>query len=116
MWDGCACVQVDWEEVKKEMVEEKGLQEEVANVIGEYVKLHGGFELVEKLASDARLVAVENAVAGLQDMRLLLQYCDNFGVLDKVSVGCVRECGVGEGGWSIYMYRVYVSRVCMCDV
>ena len=86
MWDGCACVQVDWEEVKKEMVEEKGLQEEVADVIGEYVKFRGSFELVDKLSSDARLAAVESAVAGLQDMRLLLQYCDNFGVLDKVSV------------------------------
>ena len=84
--------------MKKEMVEEKGLQEEVADVIGEYVKLNGGFDLLEKLTSDARLVAVESAVAGLQDMRLLLQYCEHFGVLDKVSEGVWGWGGGGGGG------------------
>ena len=69
------------------MVEEKGLPEKVADLIGEYVKLSGHFELLDKLASDARLMAVKSAVDGVGDMRLLLQYCDLFGVLDKVWVG-----------------------------
>ena len=77
-------VQVEWEEVKREMVEEKGLEEGVADVIGDYVKLSGGFDLVEQLRSDQRLMAVQSAAAGLEDMRLLLQYCDLFGVLNNV--------------------------------
>lgn len=66
------------------MVEEKGLEEKVANDIGDYVKLNGSFELVEKLTSDPRLMDVKTAVAGLADMKLLLQYCKLFGVLDRV--------------------------------
>ena len=73
------------------MVEEKGLDESVAEVIGEYVKLNGRFELLEKLMSDQRLAGVSSAVAGLGDMKLLLQYCELFGVLEKVCV-CVCVC------------------------
>ncbi|CAI8050358.1 Histidine--tRNA ligase [Geodia barretti] len=75
----------EWEEVKKEMVEGKGLEEAVADKIGEYVKLSGHFELLEKLMSDMGLTAVASARAGLEDMKLLLHYCELFGVLDKVS-------------------------------
>jgi histidyl-tRNA synthetase len=75
----------EWEEVKKEMVEEKCLEEAAADRIGEYVKLNGRLELLERLMSDERLTAVPSSMAGLQDMKLLLQYCKLFGVLDKVS-------------------------------
>lgn len=44
-----------WEEVRKEMVEEKGLDPNVADTIGEYVKLSGKEELIEKLKNDERL-------------------------------------------------------------
>ena len=70
--------------MKKEMVEERGLHEEVADILGTYVCLKGGFQLLEKLASDAKLVAVEDVATGLNDIQLLLHYCDHFGVLDKV--------------------------------
>ena len=76
--------QTEWEEVKKEMVEEKGLEEAAADRIGEYVKLNGHFDLLDRLTSDERLTAVASSVAGLEDMKLLLQYCELFGVLDKV--------------------------------
>lgn len=33
--------QVPWEEVKKEMVNEKGLSEDAADQIGEYVSMRG---------------------------------------------------------------------------
>ena len=71
------------------MVEEKGIEETVANKIGEYVKLNGRFELLEKLMSDQRLTAVTSSMAGLEDMKLLLQYCELFGVLDKVYIKMV---------------------------
>ena len=67
------------------MVEEKGLGEEVADRIGEYVKLHGGKDLLEQLLADQKLMAVKDAQVGLEGMRLLLHYCELYGVLDKVS-------------------------------
>ncbi len=78
--------QVTWDEVRKEMVEEKGLAAEVADRIGQYVKLHGGKELVDKLNSDPALVAVKEAKVGLEEMGLLLRYCELYGVLSKVGV------------------------------
>lgn len=75
----------EWEEVRKEMVEEKGLQEDVADRIGEYVKLHGGKELLEQLLADQKLTAIKDATIGLEGMKLLLHYCELYGVLDKVS-------------------------------
>ena len=72
-----------WEDVRREMVEEKGLPSEVADRIGQYVKLNGGIDLVEKLKKDARLVAVESAKSGLEEMSLFLEYCQLFQV-DKV--------------------------------
>ena len=67
------------------MVDEKGLQEDVADRIGEYVKLHGGKELLERLLADQKLTAIKDATTGLEGMRLLLHYCDLYGVLDKVT-------------------------------
>uniref|UniRef100_A0A182MAZ9 histidine--tRNA ligase n=1 Tax=Anopheles culicifacies TaxID=139723 RepID=A0A182MAZ9_9DIPT len=86
-----ACSSVDkldktpWEEVKREMIEEKGLTEETVDRIGEYVTLNGGRDLVEKLATDEKLQKIPSAMEGLEDMRLLLQYCDIFQVADRVS-------------------------------
>lgn len=44
-----------------------------------------GFELLEKLESDAELGAIASAKAGLKDMRLLFEYLEVYGCLDKVS-------------------------------
>ena len=74
-----------WAEVKKEMVEEKGLQEEVADKIQGYVTLKGGRDLLEKLKLDSTLVANESAKQGLADMELLFDYLEAFNVLDKIS-------------------------------
>ena len=73
------------------MVEEKGLPGEVADRIGGYVKLRGGQELLERLERDQRLAGVKDAQIGISEMRLLLLYCDRFGVMDNVRV-CVSVC------------------------
>lgn len=72
-----------WVDVKKEMVEEKGLDEATADKIGEYVRLNGGDELVDKLLNDEKLKNVKAAVQGLEEMKLLLKYCGIFGVLKQ---------------------------------
>ncbi|KAK5108847.1 hypothetical protein LTR62_007737 [Meristemomyces frigidus] len=74
-----------WADVRKEMVEEKGLAEDVADRIGEYVVLKGGVDLLERLQKDERLSTNESAKAGLADMDLLFKYLKIDGVLDKVS-------------------------------
>lgn len=49
--EGCSLSsQVPWEEVRSEMVGEKGLSPEAADHIGEYVQLHGEHCGVEPLA------------------------------------------------------------------
>lgn len=86
-----ACSSVDkldktpWEEVRREMIEEKGLSEETVDRIGKYVTLHGGPELVDQLMQDAQLQCIPSAMDGLQDMRLLLKYCEILKVVDCVS-------------------------------
>ncbi|RKP04079.1 hypothetical protein CXG81DRAFT_23336 [Caulochytrium protostelioides] len=73
-----------WAEVRKEMIDEKGLDPQVADRIGEYVKLSGLTELVDTLAQDPRLKANARAQEGVEDMRLLFRYLEIYGVMDKV--------------------------------
>lgn len=79
------CTQLPWEDVKSEMVGEKGLEPSVADKIGEYVKLRGGMDLVETLTADEALIKNKSAKAALDDMKLLLRYVELFDIKDKVS-------------------------------
>lgn len=85
-----------WEDVRKEMIENKGLDEDKADLIGRYVNQRGGRELVESLMADSLLKTQKSAQEGLEEMQLLLQYCGHYGVLDKVCQ-CVGECSVSCG-------------------
>ncbi|XP_036752049.1 histidine--tRNA ligase, cytoplasmic isoform X2 [Manis pentadactyla] len=76
---------VSWEEVKNEMVGEKGLTAEVADHIGDYVQQHGGLSLVEQLFQDPKLSQNKQALEGLGDLRLLFEYLSLFGIADKIS-------------------------------
>lgn len=78
-------LQSPWADVRKEMVDEKGLNGDTADSIGEYVRLSGGIELVEQLLADPKLKAVPNAVKGLEGMKLLLNYCKLFGLEKSIS-------------------------------
>ncbi|NXL49355.1 SYHC protein, partial [Podilymbus podiceps] len=74
-----------WEEVRSEMVGEKGLSPEAADRIGEYVQLHGGLDLVEQLLQDPKLSQNKLAKEGLGDMKLLFEYLTLFGITGKIS-------------------------------
>ncbi|XP_030139631.2 histidine--tRNA ligase, cytoplasmic isoform X1 [Taeniopygia guttata] len=76
---------VPWEEVRSEMVGEKGLSPEAADRIGEYVQLHGGLDLVEQLLQDPKLSQNKVAKEGLGDMKLLFEYLTLFGITGKIS-------------------------------
>ena len=68
------------------MTEEKGLDPAVADKIGTYVNFKGGRDLLSNLSSDETLSANLSAKKGLNDMTLLFDYLDIFGVLDKISL------------------------------
>ncbi|KOS18732.1 Histidine--tRNA ligase [Escovopsis weberi] len=74
-----------WADVKKEMTEEKGLDEEIADRIGEWVVHKGKHDLLEKLRADEKLSANESMKQGIEDIGLLFEYLEAFGALDKVS-------------------------------
>ena len=74
-----------WEEVKKEMVEQKGLDESVADKIQTYVTRKGGRELLEELQKDEALINNPKAKKGLEEMELLMRYLQRWKALDKIS-------------------------------
>lgn len=122
----------DWKEVKAEMVDEKGLAPEKADRIGEFVQRKGGtksrfdmssLELVRKLKEDTELygnpLAKEGFIPtyfsyvilpGIDEMELLLSYCDLMGVSDKVSFDCSLARGLDYYTGVIYE-AVFIGRI-----
>ncbi|SPJ74374.1 probable HTS1 - histidine--tRNA ligase, mitochondrial [Fusarium torulosum] len=74
-----------WADVRKEMTEEKGLDGEVADRIGEWVVLKGKQDLLQKLQSTESLAANESMKQGMEDIALLFEYLEAFDCLDRVS-------------------------------
>ncbi|KIY03535.1 uncharacterized protein Z520_00226 [Fonsecaea multimorphosa CBS 102226] len=74
-----------WAEVKKEMVEQKGLEESVADKIQTYVTRKGGKELLEELQKDEALMSNPKAKKGIEEMELLMRYLRRWKALDKIS-------------------------------
>lgn len=74
-----------WEDVRREMTEEKHLEPEVADKIWEYVQQKGGQDVLKSLQSDSTLMANASAKKGLEDMELLFGYLEAFDVLDRIS-------------------------------
>jgi histidyl-tRNA synthetase len=75
-----------WEDVKSEMVDVKGLAPEVADKIGKFVQLSGEpMALHSKIISENWFGSHEIANKALEDMRLLFNYLDAMGQLDKLS-------------------------------
>lgn len=77
-------LQSPWAEVRREMIDEKGLDESVADKIGEYVQLSGNVELVEQLLQNEHLRKSPAAVAGLEATKLLLNYCNLLGLQNEI--------------------------------
>lgn len=78
-------MQMPWADVRKEMIEDKGLAADTADKIGKYVQLSGRKELLDMLSRDSSLTAIPDAQAAIEDMELLFQYCETMGAMDKVS-------------------------------
>lgn len=75
-----------WEAVKKEMTVEKGQTEEVADKIGEFVKVSGSIrETLEFLSSSELLKTNESAQKGIEEMAVLADYAEAFGISNFLS-------------------------------
>ncbi|KAI8640612.1 histidyl-tRNA synthetase [Parasitella parasitica] len=76
-----------WQDVKKEMVQEKGLAEDAADRIGGYVQMDKDTpSLLDYLQNDKKLMAHAGASKGLADIRLLLEFLEIFNVRDRVKL------------------------------
>ncbi|ODV58488.1 histidine--tRNA ligase [Ascoidea rubescens DSM 1968] len=75
-----------WDEVKREIVEEKNQSKEVADKIGEFVKLKGGLdEILPILLSNEELMSNPLAKEGIEEMKLLNGYISVFSISDFIS-------------------------------
>ncbi|TVY43670.1 Histidine--tRNA ligase, mitochondrial [Lachnellula occidentalis] len=75
-----------WDDVRKEMVDEKGISGEVVDRVGEYVRRRGDMsEMMQFLKSEPELCGNESVKAGIKDMDLLVSYLEVYDVVDKVS-------------------------------
>jgi histidyl-tRNA synthetase len=67
------------------MVNDKGLPEEVADRIGEYVQHNGSIDdMLQIVKSDTTLCANESVKDGLADMELLASYVEAYGITNKI--------------------------------
>lgn len=66
-------------------MDEKGLSEEVADKIGEWVVQKGGKDLLEKLQQNETLAANESMKQGMADMALLFDYLECYEATNAVS-------------------------------
>lgn len=77
---------MSWDEVKKEMVEEKDLVESVADDIGGFVRNRGALrEMLEFLKSKPNLMENADIKAGVDEMTLLTSYLEAYNIANKVS-------------------------------
>lgn len=74
-----------WDQVRKEMTEEKGLDPAAADKIEEFVKMKGGAGLCDLLLAHPELSKSETAMCGVREMKLLFTYLELFGVDKKIS-------------------------------
>ncbi|ODV92790.1 hypothetical protein CANCADRAFT_1385 [Tortispora caseinolytica NRRL Y-17796] len=98
-----------WADVKKEMTIEKGLPEEVADKIGEYVKLKGGPELLEQLKADQSLMSNTSAKAGVDDLTRLFEYTDAYQITSYISFDLSLARGLDYYTGLIYEFVVASS-------
>lgn len=75
---------VAWDQVRAELVDERGLEATVADNIGRYVKWKGDSTLLKTLLEDQNLAANPSAAQGIKDMELLFDYLDIFDIRHKM--------------------------------
>lgn len=70
---------LSWDEVKKELCSEKGINETVADIIGNYTSKSGDVSLIDELLQ-SDLGQNEEAKKGLDELNLLFKYADHMDI------------------------------------
>jgi histidyl-tRNA synthetase len=98
----------EWAEVKEEMVNEKGLPEEVADRIGTFV-LHKGEprEMWTRLTESKMFGTHKGANNALSDMKTLFDYLDAMGSLQYISFDMSLARGLDYYTGVIYVRDIY---------
>ena len=97
-----------WSEVKREMVEDKGLNPEVADKIGTFVTLKGKpWELYNSLLESKKFGTHANSLAALEDLKILFEYLESMGKLQFISFDLSLARGLD------YYTGVIYEAVCM---
>jgi histidyl-tRNA synthetase len=74
---------LSWTEVKKELIDEKGLSEDVAEKIGTFTQIRGNIDAIKELKGNAELTANKKATKALDDLELLFKYCQLLDLNDS---------------------------------
>lgn len=80
-----------WEDVRTEMVDEKGLDPHVANRLESYIRIReqnpnlSNVDLVSALTTDGNLAANKSAKVALEELKVLMELLDLMGIGDRVS-------------------------------
>lgn len=69
-----------WEEVRKEMIQEKGLSAEAADKIATFVTQNGSIDLVRQLLKEGDLMTNASSKKGLEDVLQFLELCAVMGI------------------------------------
>ena len=97
-----------WSEVKREMVEDKGLSDEVADKIGEFVLNKGEpWALYKQIMDEKRFGDHVGANEALEDLRILFDYLEAMGKLKFISFDLSLARGLD------YYTGVIYEAVCM---
>jgi histidyl-tRNA synthetase len=97
-----------WSEVRREMVEDKGLTGDVADRIGEFVVLKGKpWEMYNSLMKEKKFGDHKGAMEAMEDMRILFEYLDAMDKLNFISFDLSLARGLD------YYTGVIYEAVCM---
>ena len=97
-----------WEEVKREMTEDKGLKPEVADRIGEFVLQKGEpWSMYKTLAESKKFGNHKGATEAMEDLRILFEYLEAMGKLKFISFDLSLARGLD------YYTGVIYEAVCM---
>lgn len=97
-----------WEEVKREMVEDKGLESEVADKIGTFVLQKGApKEMYKQLMDSQKFGKHAGALDAMEDLRILFEYLDAMDKLKFISFDLSLARGLD------YYTGVIYEAVCM---
>uniref|UniRef100_A0A7S2LH49 Histidine--tRNA ligase, cytoplasmic n=2 Tax=Skeletonema marinoi TaxID=267567 RepID=A0A7S2LH49_9STRA len=97
-----------WSEVRREMVEEKGLSGDVADKIGEFVVLKGKpWDLYNSLMESKSFGNHKGASEAMEDLRILFEYLEAMGKLKFISFDLSLARGLD------YYTGVIYEAVCM---